>query len=129
MKIKTEQFGEINYTEDRIIKFDSGILGFEQLKKYLLIKTEDDEDIFYWLNSIENPEIAFPLIGTRFIDDSFPVAEYHEAFGIVTLNSNPLKITVNLKAPIYINQDNKTGYQKILDDDNYPVHYNLFIEN
>ena len=109
MKIKTHQFGEIEFEEDLIIKFEEGLCGFEQFKKYLLIKVENE--FFYWLTSIDNSEISFPLIGIRMIDDTYPDEKEHEPFGIVTLNSDVLKITVNLKAPVYINQNNKTGYQ------------------
>ena len=126
MRISTHQFGDIEFQQDRIINFDSGLLGFEKLTKYLLIKVEDQ--LFYWLNSIEEPGIAFPLIGIRAIDDKYPQEEKHEAFGIVTLNSDAFKITVNLKAPVYINQDDKTGYQKIIDSEKYPVHHVLFKE-
>ncbi len=126
MKIKTHNFGEVEFSEDLIIHFNSGILGFERLTKYLFIKPEDD--FFYYLNSVENPEIAFPLIGIRMIDDKYPEEKDHEAFGIVNLNSDILKITVNLKAPVYLNQNTKTGYQKILDTDKYPVNFNLFKE-
>ncbi len=126
MKLQTFQFGEIEYTEDLIINFSSGLLGFEDLKKYLLIKTDDD--IFYWLYSIQRPEIAFPLIGASVIDENYPKINNFEPFGIVTLNKDPLKVTVNLKAPVYINQETKNGHQKILDEQNYEVNFNLFIE-
>jgi flagellar assembly factor FliW len=126
MQIKTNQFGVVEFDNNLIIKFESGIFGFEQLKNYLLIKVDDD--IFFWLNSIEEPEIAFPMIGLRMVDDSYPQEKEHEAFGIVNMNSDILKITVNLKAPVYINQDDKSGYQKILDSDKYPIKYSLFKE-
>lgn len=126
MKIRTHQFGEIEFAEDKIINFNNGLFGFEDLKKYLFIKPDDS--FFYWLNSIENPDIAFPMFGIRVIDEEFPQETDFEAFGIVTLNSDPLKITVNLKAPVYINQNLKSGFQKIIDTDKYPVHYNLFTE-
>lgn len=126
MKINTFQFGELEFDDDRIIIFSEGIFGFEHLKKYLLIYPKDD--LFHWLNSIEEPDIAFPLMGARVIDDAFPQEADHEAFGIVTLNKDPLRVTLNLKAPIFINQDAKTGYQKIIDIDKYPVNYSLFVE-
>ncbi len=126
MKINTYQFGEVEFTEDKIINFKSGLFGFEELKKYLFIKPDDS--YFYWLNSIENPGLAFPLFGVRALDDQFPQEENFEAFAIVTLNSDPLKMTVNLKAPVYINQNDKLGIQKIVDTDKYPVHYNLFTD-
>lgn len=126
MKIKTHQFGEIEFGEDLIINFAEGLFGFENLHKYLLIKT--DEDLFYWLNSVEQPDISFPMIGLRIIDEKYPSIEESEPFGIVILNRNPQDVKVNLKAPVYIDQNNKSGFQKIIDSDKYPIDYNLFIE-
>ncbi len=126
MKIQTAQFGEIEYTPEHVINFSNGLLGFESEKEFLLIKTDDE--LFYWLNSVKNPEICFPLVGTRIIDDTYPEEKNFEAFGIVTLNQDPLKIIANLKAPVYINQDDKKGFQKVLEDDKYLLNYNLFVE-
>jgi flagellar assembly factor FliW len=126
MKLDTYQFGEIEYSEDLVISFAEGLFGFENLHKYLFIKPDDD--IFYWLNSIEQPDIAFPLIGLRVIDEKFPVIDDNEAFGIVILSKNPAEVKANLKAPVYINQEAKSGFQKIIDSDKYPIDYNLFVE-
>ncbi len=126
MKLKTYRFGEIEFPEDKVITFNQGLFGFEDLKKYLFIKPEDN--LFYWLNSVDDPDIAFPMFGVRIIDDNYPREESSEAFGIVVLNADPLKITINLKAPVYINQDEKKGVQKILDSDEYKIDYNLFTE-
>lgn len=126
MKLKTYRFGEIEFSEDKIITFEKGLFGFEELTKYLFIKPDDS--LFYWLNSIDNPDIAFPMFGMRVIDERYPQEENFEAFGIVVLNADPKKITVNLKAPVYINQEDKKGVQKILDSDKYQIDYNLFTE-
>lgn len=126
MKIQTKQFGELDFSEDLIITFKSGLFGFEELKKYLLIK--EDDDLFFWLNSIDEPEIAFPLIGTKLLDEGYPADDGNEAFAIVTLNSDPKKITANLKAPVYIDQEEKVGHQRILDNEKYSVDYNLFVD-
>lgn len=126
MKIQTQQFGELEFGPELIINFPNGIYGFEELNSYLLIKTEDD--LFYWLNSIDEPEIAFPVVGIRILDENYPMIDGYEPFGIVNLNADPLKITINLKAPVYIDQDDKSGFQKIIDVDKYPVEYNLFTD-
>lgn len=126
MKLTTYQFGEIEFNEDSVINFQSGIFGFENLKKFLLVQTE--EGLFHWLNSIEEPEIAFPVISLGVVDDSYPKKEEHEAFGVVTFDPDPLKVTVNMKAPIYIDQNKKSGYQTILDQDAFVINYNLFVE-
>lgn len=126
MKIKTHQFGEIEFNTDRILHFSPGLAGFEEFNKFVLIKTDDE--LFYWLNSVDEPGICFPLVGLRVIDENFPVEENSEAFGIVTLNKDPLKTTINLKAPVYINQDEKKGFQKVLNDEKYVMDYKLFTE-
>jgi flagellar assembly factor FliW len=126
MKIKTRQFGEIEFDENIIIKFENGLLGFEDLTEFLLIKT--DNALFLWLNSVEKPELSFPLVCLNMIDENYPVIDEYEPFGVTILNSDPSLITVNLKAPIYINQENKTGIQKIIDDENLAVDYHLFIK-
>lgn len=126
MKIITHNFGEIEFAEDKVLTFKEGLLGFEDLKKFVFIKPDDS--IFYWINSIERPELSFPMFGVRVIDEDYPQVESYEAFGIVVMNPDPLKITVNLKAPVYINQDLNLGFQKIIDTDKYPVYYNLFTE-
>jgi flagellar assembly factor FliW len=126
MNITTMKFGKIEFDSDKIILFESGLFGFEQLKEYLLIKTEDE--FFYWLHSIDEPEIAFPLVGTRLLDVDYSFDKDFEPFGIVNLNKDPLKIVVNLKAPVFINQNEKRGFQKIFDLEEYSLNYSLFRE-
>ena len=126
MKLQTEQFGEIEYASENVIRIEKGLFGFENLEEYLLIKT--DNTLFYWLNAMKEPTIAFPMVGINVLDDDYPQIDGSEPFGIVTLDQDPLKITVNMKAPLYINQDTKTGKQKILDREKYSVNYKLFVE-
>jgi flagellar assembly factor FliW len=126
MVINTHHFGEVEFNNDIVLKFENGLFGFEDLKEFLLLRV--GEDLFYWLISVQTPDIAFPLIGLRIVDENYPEEAENEAFGIVTLNKDPLKISVNLKAPVYINQEKKTGYQKILDSDRFNIDYRLFVE-
>jgi len=126
MKLSTLQFGDIEFTEDLLINFSDGILGFENLKSYLLITEENG--LFYWLTSIDEPEIVFPLFPICTLREDYPQKGTFEPFGIVRLSKNPSEITINLKAPIYLNQEDKMGYQKILDTEKYPVDYKLFVE-
>lgn len=126
MIINTHHFGEVDFSPENILNFPNGLFGFEDMKEFLLLRV--GEDLFYWLISVNNPDVAFPMIGLRIIDEEFPEEPENEAFGIVTLNRDPLKITVNLKAPVYINQEKKAGYQKILDFDRFNIDYRLFVE-
>jgi flagellar assembly factor FliW len=42
---------------------------------------------------------------------------------IVTIRSEPLEVSVNLRAPIVINVRNMTALQTVLEDEAYPVRY------
>jgi len=42
MKVQTQQFGELDFQEELILDFPTGLFGFEQLKKFVLIKIGDE---------------------------------------------------------------------------------------
>jgi flagellar assembly factor FliW len=124
MKIQNEQFGEIEYENTQIFKFEEGILGFEELTDFLLFAEKDS--YFYWLTSISEPEIVFPVLSINLLQEEYVKEGEFEPFGIVKLDKEPQNITINLKAPVFINQKDKTGFQKIVDNVEYQVDYPLF---
>ena len=116
MKLKTEQFGEIEYAKENVIRMEKGLFGFEHLEEYLLVQTENT--LFYWLNSIKEPLIAFPMVGINVLDDTYPQVEGSEPFGIVTLDKDylehiQLKNNVDMKyvqlTPVNIDNNNASG--------------------
>ena len=127
MKLTTHQFGEVEFDESIIINFDGGILGFDEFKKFIVISEEDG--IFCWLTSVDEPEVVFPLFPINALVDNYPQENDFEAYGIVKLEKNPKDITLNMKAPIYLNHGDNKGFQKIIDKDDFPIDYKLFIEN
>ena len=58
MQIQTSRFGNVELDQEDIIEFPEGILGFNSLRKFVLLDDPTDE-IFAWLQSCENPAIAF----------------------------------------------------------------------
>ncbi len=124
MKINNAQFGDMEFNEEQIIRFEGGLAGFEEHKKFLLVQL--DLILFSWLVSIEEPELVFPLVPISTLIENFPTEVNTNPFGIVTFNSDPTKITVNLRAPLYINTEKNVGYQRILDK--YKTNYPLFVK-
>lgn len=127
MKITNKQFGDLEFEPESVIEFEDGILGFEELKKFLLIAEKDG--FFFWLTSIEEPEIIFPVFSIKLLQEEYYGDEDLEPFGIVKLDKEPQNISINLKAPVLINQKEKKGFQKIIDNENFPVDYPLFVKN
>ncbi len=120
---------------ESLITFQEGIPGFPSLKKYLLTEYEKGH-LFLWLQSIEDPDLGFVVIDPLVIHPEyappFPKSELEilkiedksamAMLSIVTLpQDNPMKLTVNLMAPLLINHQLRIGKQVVLHDSGYKV--------
>ena len=61
MVIKTSRFGLVELKSDDVLTFSEGILGFQDLRQFVLLDDPND-DIFAWLQSCELPSVAFPVL-------------------------------------------------------------------
>lgn len=121
--INSYQFGELEISPENIFSFSEGILGFEELKQFVLIN-DDNTAPFKWLLSVESPEIGFPIISPWLIDLSYSVGKSYDIekqipMVIVTIGGGLNNMTANLKAPIMLNIDDATGEQIIISNDKY----------
>mgnify|MGYP003497483790 CR=1 FL=1 len=66
MLIQTSRFGQLDVNRDRLIRFEEGILGFPKQKEYALIQTGDGSG-FYWLQSVDTPDLAFVVSDPRLV--------------------------------------------------------------
>lgn len=136
MLVKTKYFGDIEVDNDRVITFDDGIFGFSNCKEFTVIY---ENEVFCWLQSVEDKEVALPMIPTTIIfPDYCPKVEDDLILKIGELSQEDLIIytvvvvpqdiknmTTNLKAPIIVNTKTKKSIQVILNDD-YEVKHNLY---
>ena len=137
MKVVTSQFGELEVSEEQIIHFPQGIIGFEECKKFVLINDEESEP-FRWLISLDKKEFGFPVLDPFLIKKDF-LREFPPSlarklkskdttmgvFGVVTLKGEGGKVTVNLKGPIVIDYEKQEGRQVILTSEDLPVSFPL----
>lgn len=128
-KINSLQFGVIEVEAQNIFRFKDGLLGFEDLRDFVLVNAEDTAP-FKWLISVETPEIGFPLISPWLIDLSYapgPNIDLSKEVPmvVVTLGDELGRMTANLKAPIILDVDLQTGSQIILPSDKYSTNYVL----
>jgi len=129
MMIKTALFGDIEIDESYKINFISPILGFEEEKEFVLIRNDNDSP-FYWLQSLNTPELVFLLADPFvFFPDYKPGLEIEGDVGvyvIVTIAEDFKLSTANLIAPIVIDANNKTAMQVVLEDSGYTTRHRLF---
>ncbi len=131
--IRTAQFGEINVEPHHIFIFENGLLGFEDLRRFILISEEETEP-FKWLISLDMPEIGFPLLSPFHIDFDYDLGkdidfERFVVFVIITLEDENGKMTANLKAPVILDAELQKGEQIILPKDKYLPDFVLPVSN
>ena len=143
MKIQTKWFGEIDTTEDKIITFEKGIIGFEDFKKFTIVvdAEKESENTIMWLQSAEEPSLALPIIKPEIVKEDYdPIVEdelikslgedienaYLAVYVTITVPSDLTKMTCNLKAPIIVNMDTMKGTQLIAGNEDYQVRFPIY---
>jgi len=137
VKVKTK-FGEIEVPEGKILTFDEGIPGFENLRKFAIVSNGSDP--IMWLVSLEDEDIALPIINPWLIrvDYSLEIPEdVKDELGIETPEDvqvwsvlvippdNPEEMTINLLAPIVVSLKTNKAKQIILEDGEYGIRHKV----
>ena len=139
MTIQTSRFGVIAIQADDIITFPEGLLGFNELRRFVLLDDPADE-IFAWLQSCEEPGLAFPLLEPELFTNNYRVqlakhdleslgmksSEGVRTFAIITIPADPTQMTANLKAPIVINVATRVARQCVLQDNSLAIREPIF---
>ena len=140
MEIKTTRFGQVEIDGNLIITLPDGILGFEDLKRYIILDHFDKESPFKWLQSIEDPSLAFvitdPLVfvpeyKVKISKEEVSAIELSDASKalivvIVNIKRDHSEITVNLQGPIVINPAKKLARQIVIRESDYSVRHIIF---
>ena len=141
MEVISPVHGKITYDENEIIKFEKTILGFDKSKRFIL-KDVNENDFFKILQSVDEPEVGFIVISPFEVENNYEINLNNEVintlkikeannvllYSLVTLSSKIEDITVNLKAPIVININNKKAQQFIIDKEKYKIKHPLVKE-
>jgi len=133
LQIATTRFGALEIQEEQIIHMPSGIIGFPDQRKYVLLEQKKGSP-FMWLQSVDNGALAFVLINPLLFKPDYKVEigpEDAEDLGlknggneaqimaIVNIlnrgeDGKPTAITANLLGPIVINPEKKLAKQVVL---------------
>lgn len=136
--MRTASFGEIEIPEEKIIDFKEGIPGFPETRKFAMLEFGNLEP-FRCLQSLEDPALAFLVVNPFLLQPAYHIElsgteaeELHaekpedvSVFAVATIPEDPYSATINLVAPILINDKNRCGKQVILLDSHYSVRHPL----
>lgn len=112
--------------DDNIVHLPLGLLGFESVKKYVLLSTPEEEP-FLWLQVLSDPHLAFLVVSPFLILPSYrPELSPEDVeflglkgpedallYNVVTLRAGG-QATVNLKGPVVLNRFTFVGKQAVL---------------
>lgn len=139
MIAKTGRFGQLTVGDDECIIIPQGLLGFPDFKSFCLIDP-GDETLILWLQSLEHPEIAFPLLEPKIFKPDYSArlsaAELRElkleninqsaVFSVLTIPEDISNMTANLKAPLVINLKHQIAKQVVLQENEYSIKHEMF---
>lgn len=113
---------DYSYDERQVVNFSEGLIGFPEMRRAVLIPL-DEYQPFCWLAAIDDERIRFIVVNPNEIfSDYAPVSnsgEGSQTLAIVKISSDWRKTTVNLRAPIFLDQKTRRATQVILEKFNY----------
>jgi len=135
MRINTSRFGRIDVAAGDVIRFPSGLPGLEDCREWALL-ADATNDALGWLQSTTRGDVALAVVSPRrFVPDyqvriprseltPLDIADIRQAQIVVVVGTTGTSLTLNLKAPIVINLEGRTGRQVVASGE-LPLQYEL----
>lgn len=133
MQIETTRFGQVQFEKTDVLTFESGLIGMESCCRWVLL-ADANNLLLGWLQSLDRADVALAVVSPRrFVSDyqvrvravdleplKLPTPEAAQVLVVVSKSGGSL--AVNLKAPVVINLEQRTGRQIIAKDDHEVQH-------
>lgn len=138
MQVKSTRFGALEIEDQKVIVMAEGMLGFPE-KRFVLL-TPPKPGPFHWLQSVDNPDLAFVVVDAKNCVPDLKFALTEEEFRslqfapdsevifllVVTMAPDPRNITVNLQGPVALNPERMLARQIVLDGASYTTRHPFF---
>ncbi|MBF0463477.1 MAG: flagellar assembly protein FliW [Nitrospirae bacterium] len=127
IRIVTTRFGTIELESSKVISFPEGILGFPDLKRYVLMDYKDTE--IKWLQAVDDPDIAFIVTDPAVLMPGFSIVldpmtkkfldleNTEDLLVLVIIRVENGKVIANFLGPLIFNATLMRGVQVVLDKD------------
>jgi flagellar assembly factor FliW len=135
MRMNTSRFGRIDIAAGDVIRFPSGLPGLEDCREWALL-ADATNDALGWLQSTTRGDVALAVVSPRrFVPDyqvriprseltPLDITDIRQAQIVVVVGTTGTALTLNLKAPIVINLEGRTGRQVVASGE-LPLQYEL----
>ena len=128
MLLYTTRFGTLRIEGEDVIRFPEGLLGLRDCHNWVLL-ADAENDTLGWLQSTSRPDIAMAVVSPRCFVPTYQLrlakselaplklGEVSQAQVLVIVGKNDRALTLNLKSPLVINLQERTGRQVIASGD------------
>jgi flagellar assembly factor FliW len=138
MLIHTVNFGDLEIPQSKILVFKEGLPGFPQIHRFALLEL-DELAPFRYLQALDDLPIALYVINPFLVEPSYEFrltesdmedvgssnSSELTVYCVATIPEDPKEATINLVAPIVINERVLCGKQVILHESKYSVKHPL----
>jgi flagellar assembly factor FliW len=143
MKIHSTRFGELEVDSATVLEFAKGIPGFASCKCFHLFHEDSDDPIVHWLQSVDEPDVAIPVVPSTAFNIHYEITLTDEETAalavtdpadlvvLVVISEGRAKIPVpaleraninpHVTNPILLNTVTRRGLQKSLSDVEYEI--------
>ncbi len=139
MKIKTTRFGEVTVEDSAAISFPEGMVGFPDARTFVIFDGPEGTP-FKWLQSADKPDLAFVICDPAVFKQDYRItATPAELSGlqldrlenavvcvVLSIPSDPWRMTANLLGPVVFNAARKLGKQLVLAGTEYTTKHPVF---
>ncbi|MCA9103700.1 MAG: flagellar assembly protein FliW [Pirellulales bacterium] len=135
MVVRTTRFGTLRVMRDDTITFAQGLYGLEDCAEWALLVDSQDATLG-WLQSISRGEVALAVVSPRrFVPDyqirasqadlkSLHLEDTNSAQVLVIVSKDEVGLSLNLKAPLVVNLEQRRGVQLVNSLDQ-PLQYRI----
>lgn len=135
MLVASSRLGDLDVDEESIFDVPEGMLGFPDLRRLALI-AHDDDGAYYWLQSVDQPDLAFlAVVPWRFFPayEAVLSTEDEAALGledpadafllclVSVRHGATVEASANLLGPLVTNLRTRQARQVVLADSGYPA--------
>lgn len=130
MKIDIAKFGlkDVPVNPDTVFSFPRGLVGFEDARRFTLFHEEDRPTVF-WLQSLDDPQLAFSVVPPEAIDIEYEMELSEEDCALIELRdpaeaavvvilyreaADEGRVAASTRSPLVLNLRARLGMQKVL---------------
>lgn len=128
MIIENSRVGTVEFEEEDLIRFPSGLVGLSSRRRFLLLDFDEDVPLA-WLQCIDDPNFGLPVAEPGIFVPDYQIEASRETLAeleidsveevailvVTTVHAGGVMVTGNLRAPLLVNTRNRVGRQVVFD--------------